>query len=176
MTARYAKIAMTACLAVFAFLVAFTNITDYGGNAPFVQHVLSMDTTFRDPDVAYRAIDMPWFWHLSYALIIAGEALTSLLFAAAAGRMFAARRASAGDFNRSKSLVHLAALASFLVWFLGFMAIGGEWFLMWQSGTWNGPGSRLPLLRDHLARAALRDPARRRGRLRWPMDSRAQAV
>ena len=35
-------------------------------------------------------------------------------------------------------MVHLAAAAGFLVWFTGFMAIGGEWFLMWQSETWNG--------------------------------------
>lgn len=26
----------------------------------------------------------------------------------------------------------------FLVWFFGFMVIGGEWFGMWQSSTWNG--------------------------------------
>lgn len=26
----------------------------------------------------------------------------------------------------------------FLVWFLGFMVVGGEWFAMWQSSTWNG--------------------------------------
>ena len=32
----------------------------------------------------------------------------------------------------------LAATMGFLVWFLGFMVIGGEWFAMWQSSTWNG--------------------------------------
>jgi predicted small integral membrane protein len=138
MIARYSKIAMVLSLAAFAFLVAFTNVTDLGGNAPFVQHVLSMDTTFRDPDVAYRAINLPWVWRLAYALIITGEALTCLLFALSGVRMFAARHAAARDFNRSKELVHLGALAGFLVWFLGFMAIGGEWFLMWQSPTWNG--------------------------------------
>jgi Predicted small integral membrane protein (DUF2165) len=26
----------------------------------------------------------------------------------------------------------------FLVWFFGFLLIGGEWFQMWQSSTWNG--------------------------------------
>ena len=26
----------------------------------------------------------------------------------------------------------------FLVWFTGFLVIGGEWFAMWQSATWNG--------------------------------------
>jgi predicted small integral membrane protein len=31
-----------------------------------------------------------------------------------------------------------SALRSVLVWFFGFMVIGGEWFSMWQSPTWNG--------------------------------------
>ena len=43
---RIAKIAMTSCLAMFALLVAFNNLTDYGSNYQFVRHVLSMDTTF----------------------------------------------------------------------------------------------------------------------------------
>ncbi|MFO1210260.1 MAG: DUF2165 domain-containing protein [Amaricoccus sp.] len=138
MPARLAKIAMTASLAFFAFLVAFTNVTDYAGNWPFVQHVLSMDTTFKDPAVMYRAITAPWAWAAGYALIIAGEAATSLLFALAAWRMFRALELPALLFNRSKSLVHLGAAAGFLVWFTGFMAVGGEWFEMWQSPTWNG--------------------------------------
>jgi predicted small integral membrane protein len=135
---RLAKIAMTASLAVFALLVAFTNVTDYGGNWPFVQHVLSMDTTFRSPTVAYRAIDDPRIWTLGYWLIIAAEALTGALFVLAAWRMIKALRSPASDFNRSKTTVTLAAAVGFLLWFLGFMAVGGEWFLMWQSETWNG--------------------------------------
>jgi len=138
MLARYAKIAMTLGLALFAFVVAFSNVTDYGANYPFVQHVLSMDTTFKDPAVTYRAITAPWAWTAGYWLIIAGEALTCVLFALAGRRMFAARGQAAAIFNRSKALVHLAALAGFLVWFAGFMVLGGEWFLMWQSETWNG--------------------------------------
>ena len=27
---------------------------------------------------------------------------------------------------------------AFLLWFSGFMVVGGEWFAMWQSKTWNG--------------------------------------
>jgi predicted small integral membrane protein len=30
---------------------------------------------------------------------------------------------------------------AFPIWFLGFMVIGGEWFAMWQSTTWNGQQS-----------------------------------
>src|SRR5687767_5105063 len=43
---RYAKIVMSLVLAAFCLLVAFDNITDYGTNYLFVQHVMSMDTTF----------------------------------------------------------------------------------------------------------------------------------
>jgi predicted small integral membrane protein len=32
----------------------------------------------------------------------------------------------------------VAAGLGFMVWFFGFMVIGGEWFQMWQSSQWNG--------------------------------------
>lgn len=137
-TARWAKIVMVASLALFAGLVAFSNITDYAANRPFVQHVLSMDTTFRDPAVMYRAIETPWLWTAGYWAIIAGETLTAAAFALAAARLFAARTAPSATFNAAKAPVHVAATLGFLVWFVGFLAIGGEWFQMWQSPTWNG--------------------------------------
>jgi predicted small integral membrane protein len=136
--ARYAKITMTACLGAFALLVTFNNLTDPAGNWPFVAHVLSMDTTFHDPATAWRAIHQPWLWRAGYALIILGEGMTAVLMLAAAWRMFVARRDPAATFNRAKAWLHLAALAGFLVWFTGFMTIGGEWFAMWQSTMWNG--------------------------------------
>jgi predicted small integral membrane protein len=118
--------------------VTFGNLTNPAANWPFVVHVLSMDTTFRDPATTYRAIREPWLWRAGFALIIAGEGLTTILMLAAGLRMFAARHTPASVFNRAKSLLHLAALAGFLVWFAGFMVVGGEWFEMWQSPTWNG--------------------------------------
>ncbi len=138
MPARLAKTAMILSLGLFACLVTFTNITDYGANYPFVQHVLSMDTTFQGSAVMYRAITAPWLWTAGYWLIIAGEGLTAALFLFAGWRMLAALRRPAAAFNRAKAPAHLAAAAGFLVWFTGFMSIGGEWFLMWQSTVWNG--------------------------------------
>ena len=49
---RVAKIVLVAALALHASLVAFGNITDYGTNFSFVQHVLSMDTIFSIPGSA----------------------------------------------------------------------------------------------------------------------------
>lgn len=138
MTGRYTKIVMTTGLACYALLITVTNIANPAGNRPFVMHVMSMDTTFRDPAVAGRAITNPGIWRLAYVMIVGGEALTGLLLAAAAIRLLAVRSASSIVFNRAKSLVHLGVLSAFTVWFFGFITIGGEWFLMWQSAAWNG--------------------------------------
>jgi predicted small integral membrane protein len=32
----------------------------------------------------------------------------------------------------------LGAAVAFLLWFFGFMVVGGEYFAMWQSSMWNG--------------------------------------
>ncbi len=135
---RRAKALMGAVLALFAFMVTFNNLSDYDSNFAFVQHVLSMDTTFPGNQAMYRAITTPLLWHAAYWLIIAGEALTCVLLAAGALAMWRARRAPAAEFARAKRWLVAGAAVGFLVWFFGFMVVGGEWFLMWQSRAWNG--------------------------------------
>jgi predicted small integral membrane protein len=128
---------MVASIALFACIVAFDNITDYGTNFEFVRHVLSMDTTFPGNALMYRSIDNPALWHLGYGMIIAGEGLTGLAFAIAAVELARNLRSNAAQFERSKRFVFVGAGLGFLVWFFGFMVIGGEWFAMWQSTHWN---------------------------------------
>ena len=135
---RLSKIVMCLCLAAFAFLVAFGNITDYSSNFAFVQHVLSMDTTFPGNALMYRSITNPTLWSIGYWLIICGEALTCILFLIAALQLWQARSGSGRQFNDAKGFVVFGATMGFLVWFFGFMVVGGEWFAMWQSSTWNG--------------------------------------
>ena len=135
---RLAKIVMVGCLALFAFIVTFDNITDYGSNFEFVQHVLSMDTTFPGNALMYRAITTPTLWHLAYWLIIAVEGLTCLTLATATVQMLRNVRASGQQFNQSKRFAFVGIAIGFLVWFFGFMVIAGEWFAMWQSSKWNG--------------------------------------
>jgi predicted small integral membrane protein len=135
---RIAKLVMVGCLAAFALLVAFDNLTDYETNYAFVRHVLSMDTTFPGNTLMYRRIASPALWHAGYLLIIAGEGLTGIAFAAATVAMGRRLLSSGMRFDAAKRLVTLGALAGFLVWFFGFMVVGGEWFAMWQSPKWNG--------------------------------------
>lgn len=135
---RIAKIVMVACLAVFCLLVVFGNLTDYQANFLFVKHVMSMDTTYPGNTLMYRAITSPELWHAAYALIIAGEALAGVLFLAGAVRLFQVRREPGAIFDGAKGWTIAGGLVAFLVWFFGFMVVAGEWFLMWQSETWNG--------------------------------------
>jgi len=136
--ARYAKIVMSLSLAAFCLLVTFNNITDYGTNYLFVQHVMSMDTTFPGNTLMDRSITNPVLWQLAYALIIAAEGVTGVLFLAGAIRLIQLRNAPGAAFNQGKALVIAGATLAFLIWFFGFMVVAGEWFAMWQSQTWNG--------------------------------------
>ncbi len=138
---RCAKAVMLACLSAFAALVTFNNLSDYGSNFAFVRHVLAMDTVFADSAAHWRAIEQPWLWHGAYGLIIACEGLAAVLLGRGAWALWRARRASNSDFARAKQTALWGVLAGFVLWFGGFMVVGGEWFLMWQSSQWNGQES-----------------------------------
>jgi predicted small integral membrane protein len=135
---RAAKIALVAAIALFASLVAFGNITDYGTNFVFVQHVLSMDTVFGFSTIKYRAITSPALHHAAYALIIVTEVVIAALCWIGAVVLLRRIRADAATFNRSKAVAAVGLTLGFLLWQAGFMTIGGEWFGMWQSQQWNG--------------------------------------
>jgi predicted small integral membrane protein len=135
---RLAKIAIVAAIAAFATVVAFDNITDYGTNFAFIEHVLSMDTVFPHSSITYRAVTSPTLHHAAYAVIIAAEALTAVLCWIGAVQLIRHLHAGAGPFNRAKKFSIAGLTLGFLVWQFGFMTIGGEWFGMWMSAQWNG--------------------------------------
>jgi predicted small integral membrane protein len=135
---RVSKVVLIAAIAFFASLVAFGNITDYGTNFVFVQHVLDMDSIFPDATINYRAITSPSLHYAAYNLIIAAEALTAVLCWIGAFLLLATLRGDALSFNRAKAWSVAGLTLGFLVWQVGFMSIGGEWFGMWMSQKWNG--------------------------------------
>jgi len=124
---------MVASLALFASIVVFGNLTDYQTNLVFVQHVLAMDTIFTSSTIGYRAITSPALQYAAYAIIIAAELAVALLCWAGAVQLVLHIRAEASAFNRVKTFAIAGLAAGFLVWQVGFMTIGGEWFGMWQS-------------------------------------------
>jgi predicted small integral membrane protein len=134
---RLSKTIMVAAIAFFATLVAFGNITDYDTNRAFVQHVFSMDTIYPTATIKYRAIDNHALETAGYLAIIAAEGLTAILCWIGAARLLAAST-DAAAFNRAKDLAVAGLTLGFLLWQVGFMSVGGEWFGMWMSTKWNG--------------------------------------
>jgi predicted small integral membrane protein len=135
---RASKVVMVAAIALFASLITFGNLTDYNTNFVFVEHVMSMDTIFPFSTIKYRAITNPALQYAAYALIIATEAVTAVLCWIGAALLAHRLTADARAFNRAKTFAVVGLTLGFLLWQVGFMTIGGEWFGMWQSQQWNG--------------------------------------
>ncbi len=138
MILRLSKAALTASAGAFALLAGADNVIDGGTNLAFVQHVLSMDTTFPGNALLGRAITSEWGHRATFALIIAAELAVGLLATAGAWRLLRARARPAPEFNAAKGPAIAGLAAGFALYFFGFLVIGGEWFQMWQSETWNG--------------------------------------
>jgi predicted small integral membrane protein len=70
--------------------------------------------------------------------LIALELIIALLCIHGSRQMFIKRREPAAVFFEAKHRAVMGLGLGILLWFTGFEVIGGEWFAMWQSNTWNG--------------------------------------
>ncbi|MFD4421652.1 DUF2165 domain-containing protein [Agromyces sp. NPDC058484] len=128
---------------LYILLVAFGNITDFGTNQAFVQHVLAMDTTNfgapagedLDPDVMWRAITDPVLQNVAYIGLIAWESATAIVLVAAV--VFWIRERHHG-YRTARAISTIGLLMLIALFMGGFITIGGEWFQMWKSTSWNG--------------------------------------
>lgn len=138
MMQRFSQCALLAAIAFIYSLIVFNNLTDYQSNWHFVQHVLSMDSTFPGNHGMWRAIANGKLQTLFYLGIITWESTTTVLCWWGVFRMLQARNATSEVFQNSKTVAIAGLTLGMLLWFTGFLSIGAEWFLMWQSHIWNG--------------------------------------
>ncbi|QGM98836.1 DUF2165 family protein [Methylocystis parvus] len=136
MTVRLAKIAVAFSTGLLILLVALGNVFDYGTNLDVVTHILSMDMIPESP-LKWRAVTSPALHGLCYLSIIATEFVSAALTLYGAWLLWRARMASASTFNAAKSMAIAGLTVGFLLYLLGFMAVGGEWFQMWRAGVYN---------------------------------------
>ncbi|MEV5243425.1 DUF2165 domain-containing protein [Streptomyces cinnamoneus] len=137
-TLPVAATVLTATVAVYITLVAFGNITDFGTNQEFVRHVLAMDTTFEDEDLMWRAVTDPAVQDAAYVLIIVWETLAAVVLIAATVLWVRGLGRSGPGYGAARRATTVGLLMLMLLFGLGFIGIGGEWFAMWQSAKWNG--------------------------------------
>jgi predicted small integral membrane protein len=135
---RLCQTVFVALIGLFAGLVTLNNLTDYGTNFRFVQHLMGMDTLFPDTTLTSRRITSPFLHKLFYAIIIVVEGLTSLLCLAGAAVLAVHLGATPEVFHAHKGFSFAGLALGFSLWFGGFLIIGGQWFASWQSERWNG--------------------------------------
>jgi predicted small integral membrane protein len=138
MMLRAATTLLVFAVAIFYTFVVFNNVTDYDSNYQFVRHVLMMDSTFPGNHGMWRAINSPAVHTAFYVSIIAWEMATMALCWWGGMRMLRTWRGTAAEFSRAKRIAVAALTLGLLMWLLAFLGVGGEWFLMWQSKSWNG--------------------------------------
>ena len=138
MRLRTAKVLLMAGVAIFYTLLVFDNSTDYDSNYQFVRHVLMMDSTFPENHGMWRAINSPAMHTLFYLSIIAWETATMVLCWWGAAKLGRALHGTAAAFDSAKQWAIAGLTVGLLMWLVVFLSVGGEWFLMWQSKSWNG--------------------------------------
>jgi predicted small integral membrane protein len=140
---RTARLVVGACVlmaASYYLVVAFDNITNPNGpasNWPFVRGVLSMESVPPDDRFDWRAVDNRAVHVLFYVAIIAGETVAGLLLLWG-GLLGVRRTADPAGWAAGQRLSLLGCGVGLLVFWFGFITVGGNWWIMYLNESWNG--------------------------------------
>lgn len=133
---RIGKVLMVLALGLFMILAALNNILTWGGAFSAdgaVAMTIGMQETGQHPNLMWRAIDSPIIVALGAIGIILVEIAAGVLALWGTLNMWKARAASAAEFHQSKDKALLGLSVMAVLYLLGFQAIAGEWFMVWQT-------------------------------------------
>lgn len=135
---RFIQISLGFGFSIFFMLIFINNCVDYNTNFNFVKNVLEMKHTFHNSPLNLRAISSNNLHHFIYLMIMVYELICGLLMAYGSYRLIECWSQPSQVFHQAKAMLLMGFGLSILLWFYGFIIIGSEWFLMWQSKQWNG--------------------------------------
>ena len=138
MNTRQIKILFGALIAFYMAMVCFNNITDYNSNFQFIKMVSGMGDVFSKDKTGWRAVNNETLQYIMYLFIILLELTITVLTISGLLKMLRKLKSSSTEFNHAKKLLSTGISLGVILWFGVFITVGGEWFLMWQSKTWNG--------------------------------------
>ena len=138
MDIRLLKIVLVVFVGLQGWFYVAGNLANWEAGHAAVGYVLSMQGhevygTHIVPPVTHPALVT-----LAFLAIIAGEFLVGALSLAGAWQLWRARRADAAAFNEAKRFAILGAGMAVVVWFGGFIVIGGALFQMWETEVGSG--------------------------------------
>ena len=139
--ARVVTLLFVLMVAAYYLVVGFDNITNptnpNASNWPFVQGVISGDGVPADSGFEWRFIDATWFQAISYIGVMTAETLTGILLLIAGIKGLRASR-TGPRWGHAQKWTYAGGILGLAVFFLGFMVIGGNWFIMYLNSKWNG--------------------------------------
>ena len=97
-----------------------------------------IDTTFEGNNLMHRSINSPIANHIFYWTIIIWEFTASILILYGTYLLGKNVKVTSKKFNELKCWSIKGMGLGLLLWFGAFITVGGEWFAMWMSSTWNG--------------------------------------
>ena len=142
---RFSKILLLFALGLMTFFIALTNILDYQANLAFVKGVLSMNDIFMKEANIWRSITHPVIHHIAYWVLILFEAVSAIFCLWGAIHLWKNRKQHSAGFHEAKLIGFRGLIIGLSLWLVGFVAIGGEFFLMWRSEIWNAQATAFSL-------------------------------
>lgn len=142
MAIRYLKIVLITFVGLQGWLYVAGNLANWDAGLGAVAYVLGMQDHAVYSNPIIPPITGPVVVTLAFLVILAGEFLIGALSLKGAWDLWRARKASADAFNSAKTYAILGAGMAMVVWFGGFIVLGGALFQMWQTqagaGSFNG--------------------------------------
>jgi predicted small integral membrane protein len=142
MAIRILKIVLVIFVGLQGWFYVAGNLANWSSGMGAVAYVLGMEGhavygTHIFPPITHSAMVT-----IAFLSIIFGEFLVGALSLRGAWNLWTARHRDAKDFNAAKTAAILGAGMALVVWFGGFVVIGGALFQMWQTqigaGSFNG--------------------------------------
>lgn len=133
---RTLKTLLVAGMALVLTLAVLGNVTMPHTGYAAVSTAMGMQTTYRNPHAMWRAIQDPVLIWAAFGLIVLSEATSAVFSWIAAARLWRAR-GQKEQFSAAKSTAYLGLGVAACLYFIIFLVIAQEYFLMWQSTKLN---------------------------------------
>lgn len=142
MAIRMLKIILVIFVGLQGLFYVAGNLANWSSGIGAVAYVLGMEGHDVYGTHIFPAITSSALVTIAFLVIVSGEFLVGALSLKGAWDLWQARNGGADEFNSAKTFAILGAGMALVVWFGGFVVIGGALFQMWQtqvgSGSFNG--------------------------------------
>ncbi len=133
MVIRLLKIVLVVFVGLQGWFYVAGNIANWDSGLNAVGYVLAMDGHEVYGNHIFPAVTNPVLVIIAFLTILSGEFLIGALSLTGAWHLWRVRHGDADSFNSAKTFAILGAGTAMVLWFGGFVVMGGGLFQMWRT-------------------------------------------